>query len=177
MAAVAYAETSLALLTTQACAVDWSRQAGDQIPSRVRSLILNPAILSYSASLRCAHQGHRRFREESLLPLLPPDYLDQHPLPPPAVKTHVSAVQLTQKIRSQVPKSSCPLVTATTTAALGGPCRFRWASAVLSLRPGQGLAQGKGLPRASLAGAVVQPASGPAWSIGACGASLSSHFS
>jgi hypothetical protein len=28
-----------------------------------------------------------------------------------------------------------------------------------------------------LAGPVVQPASGPAWSTGACGASLSSHTS
>jgi hypothetical protein len=130
MAAVAYAEaTSLALLTTQACVVDWSWQAGDQIPSRVRSLILNPANLSYSASLRCAHQGHKRLREESLVPLLPPpDYLDQHPLPPPPVETPASAIQLTPKIRSKVPKvlvstakpPSRPLVTATTKASLRG---------------------------------------------------------
>jgi hypothetical protein len=51
---------------------------------------------------------------------------------------------------------------ATTTAALGGPCRFRCASAALSLRPGQGLTRGKGLPGASLAGAIVQPVSRPA---------------
>jgi hypothetical protein len=34
--------------------------------------------------------------------------LDQHPFPPPAVKTHVSAIQLTPKIRSQVPKPRKP---------------------------------------------------------------------
>jgi hypothetical protein len=45
-----------------------------------------------------------------------PAALDQHPLPPPAVKTPVSAIQLTSKIRSQVPKSRQPLVTAATTS-------------------------------------------------------------
>jgi hypothetical protein len=54
-------------------------------------------------------------------------------------------------MRSHVPQSRRPLVTATTTASLGGPSRttlrvafrFRCASVVLTLHPGQGLARGK----------------------------------
>ena len=71
---------------------------------------------------------------------------DQHPLSPPAVKTHGSAIQLTRRIRSQVPKvlvskakpPSRPLMTATTRAAL-----------VLQVRVGE----------------VVQPDHGPASSV------------
>jgi len=44
------------------------------------------------------------------LPMISSDLLtkdpDQHPLPPPPVKTHVSAIQLTPKIRSHLPKTS-----------------------------------------------------------------------
>ena len=72
---------------------------------------------------------------------------DQHPLSPPAVNTHGSAIQLTRRIRSQVPKvlvskakpPSRPLMTATTRAALVLQVRV----GNLSLRPGQGLAPGK----------------------------------
>ena len=160
MAAVAYAEaTSLALLTTQACAVDWSRQAGDQIPSRVRSLILNPAILSYRASLRCAHQGHKRLREESLLPLLPPDYLNQHPLPPPAVKLAVKDPLPCAEDFGEFGEAVEPAV---------GHRHHRLAAHDLPLEVGVGVI---------LTRPIVQPASGPAWSIGACGASFSSHTS
>ena len=63
-----------------------------------------------------------------------PPALDQHPLPPSPVKTPVSAIQLTPKIRSHVPKSSRPLVTATTASR---PMMRNFASCVpLQMRVG-----------------------------------------
>jgi len=67
-------------------------------------------------------------RERSL-----PDDLDQHPLPPPAVKFPV-------KDLLPGPKSRRPLVTATTTSR-PMTCRFRWASALFLDSLGTGLAR------------------------------------
>jgi hypothetical protein len=99
--------------------------------------------------------------------------LDQHPLPPPAVKTPRPAVPpglkrsapTCQRLRRA--QSSCrdgrwsPLrpPSAPSCATLRVAFRFRCASAACPFF------QDRGLPEASLAGAVVQSASGPAASL------------
>ena len=65
-----------------------------------------------------------------------------HDVRSPPVETPVSAIQLTPKIRSQVPKSRRPSVTVTT-ALLWAPCRFRWASATCPYVLERGLPQAR----------------------------------
>ena len=99
------------------------------------------------------------------MPLLP-DGFDQHPLPAPAVKIHGPATppglkRSAPKCQNQAGRWSLPRPPhGSSRATLRVAFHLRCASALLPCS-----SRDRGLPEASSAGAVVQPASGPASSL------------
>jgi len=85
--------------------------------------------------------------------------LDQHPLPPPPVKFSVEDPLPRAKVEAAIGDGDDNLAPHDQQRAAGFCCPLQMRVGVV------------------FTGAVVQPAPGPAWSLGACGASLSSHTS